>query len=195
MAEVAVRNHHNALANPYALRRGEYTVDNLMAAPMIANPLRELDCPAHADGVTAVIIAAGDRARSLATRPAWIRGIDHRIEPQNLGNRSMTTLPSAALAAHKAGASDDKIDLAELHAPYTHQELLLVNALGLDESTTINPSGGALCANPMMSAGLARFAEAAARIMDGTVDRALGHASSGPWLQQNLVCVLEGSDG
>ncbi len=192
MAEVALRNHHNAMSNSKALRRGDHTLDELMSAPFVADPLRALDCPAHADGVTAVIIAAGDRARSLAERPAWIRGIDHRIELQNLGNRSMTTLPSATQAAHKVGVANDKIDIAELHAPYTHQELLLVSALGLSESTIINPSGGALCANPMMSAGLARFAEAAARIMEGTADRALGHASSGPWLQQNLVCVLEG---
>ena len=192
MAEVAMRNHHNAISNPYALRRGEHTIDALMAAARVADPLRELDCPAHADGVTAVIIAAGDRARSLTSRPAWIRGIDHRIESQNLGNRSMTALPSAAAAAHKAGVANDKIDVAELHAPYTHQELLLTTALGLNGSTSINPSGGALCANPMMSAGLARFAEAANRIMDGSADRTLGHASSGPWMQQNLVCVLEG---
>ena len=104
----------------------------------------------------------------------------------------MTSLPSAALAAHKAGVSNDKIDVAELHAPYTHQEVLLMSALGLDDSTSVNPSGGALCANPMMSAGLARIAEAATRISDGSADRALGHAASGPWLQQNLVCVLEG---
>jgi acetyl-CoA acetyltransferase len=64
--------------------------------------------------------------------------------------------------------------------------------LGLGESTAINPSGGALCANPMMSAGLARIAEVAGRIADGSADRGVGHASSGPWLQQNLVCVLEG---
>jgi acetyl-CoA acetyltransferase len=101
-------------------------------------------------------------------------------------------LPSAIQAAHNAGVGIDKIDIAELHAPYTHQELLLIGALGLGDGTTLNPSGGALCANPMMSAGLARFAEAAARVMDGSADRALGHASSGPWLQQNLVCVLEG---
>ena len=192
MAEVALRNHHNALSNPKALRRGEHTLDELLAAPLVADPLRALDCPAHADGVSAVILAAGDRARSLTPRPAWIRGIDHRIELQNLGNRSITTLPSAAQAAHNAGVGNDKIDIAELHAPYTHQELLLIGALGLGDSTTLNPSGGALCANPMMSAGLARFAEAAARVMDGSADRALGHASSGPWLQQNLVCVLEG---
>jgi len=139
-----------------------------------------------------VIIAAGDAARRLVARPAWIRGIDHRSDLQNLGNRSMTSLPSAALAAHHAGAFDDRIDVAQLHAPYSHQELLLTSALGLGEATSVNPSGGALCANPIMSAGLARLAEAAARIHDGTADRAVGHASSGPWLQQNLVCVLEG---
>ena len=64
---------------------------------------------------------------------------------------------------------------------------------GIDaDRTAVNPSGGALCANPLMAAGLARLAEAASRIHDGTADRALGHASSGPCLQQHLVCVLEG---
>ncbi|MEO6126404.1 MAG: lipid-transfer protein [Ilumatobacteraceae bacterium] len=200
MAMVAVRNHHHALTNPYALRKGDYTIDELLEAALVADPLRELDCPAHADGVTAVVLAAGDAARSISaargSRPAWIRGIDHRIDTQNLGNRSITSLPSAELAAAKAGVGNDKVDVAELHAPYTHQEVLLVAALGLvdspDSSTSINPSGGALCANPMMSAGLARLAEAAARVADGSADRAVGHASSGPWMQQNLVCVLEG---
>ena len=44
----------------------------------------------------------------------------------------------------------------------------------------------------MMAAGLIRVGEAATRIFDGSADRALAHATSGPCLQQNLVCVLEG---
>jgi hypothetical protein len=43
-----------------------------------------------------------------------------------------------------------------------------------------------------MAAGLIRIGEAARAIMDGRADRALAHATSGPCLQQNLVCVLEG---
>ena len=43
-----------------------------------------------------------------------------------------------------------------------------------------------------MAAGLVRIAEAARRISDGGADRALAHATSGPCLQQNLVCVMEG---
>jgi len=81
-----------------------------------------------------------------------------------------------------------------LHAPYAHQELILTEALGLagDGGVSINPSGGALAANPMMSAGLIRIGEAAQRIWSGEADRAVAHATSGPCLQQNLVAVLEG---
>jgi acetyl-CoA acetyltransferase len=56
----------------------------------------------------------------------------------------------------------------------------------------VNPSGGALAANPIMSAGLARIGEASRRIAGGSGSRAVAHATSGPCLQQNLVCVLEG---
>jgi acetyl-CoA acetyltransferase len=58
----------------------------------------------------------------------------------------------------------------------------------------VNPSGGALCANPMFAAGLIRIGEAARRIHLGEAGRALAHATSGPALQQNLVCVMEGRD-
>ena len=56
----------------------------------------------------------------------------------------------------------------------------------------INPSGGALAANPMMVAGLTRIGEAARSIQAGGARRALAHATQGHCLQQNLVCVLEG---
>ena len=79
-----------------------------------------------------------------------------------------------------------------LHAPFAHQELILTEALGLADGVDINPSGGALAANPVMSAGLIRIGESARRIWSGEADRAVAHATSGPCLQQNLVCVLEG---
>ena len=84
------------------------------------------------------------------------------------------------------------MDVAELHALFTHQELILRDALRLDDKVAVNPSGGALAANPVMVAGLVRIGEAASRIMEGDARRAVAHATSGPCLQQNLVCVLEG---
>lgn len=193
MAEVAVRSRRDAKNNAVAYVKGDHTVDELLAEAYTAAPLRAHDCAIAVDGANAVVLAADDVARTLAKRPAWIRGIDHRIDTQRLGARSLTTSDSARIAAVKAGVGDDKIDVAELLAPYTHQELLLRTAMGLDPAkTAINPSGGALVANPAMAAGLARFAEAAEAVFAGRADRAVAHSVSGPCLQQNLVCVMEG---
>ena len=95
------------------------------------------------------------------------------------------------LAGEKAGVHDGPIEFAELHAPFTHQEKVLRDALALGDDVTVNPSGGALCANPMMTTGLTRVGEAASYISSGRARRGIAHATSGPCLQQNLVCVLE----
>jgi acetyl-CoA acetyltransferase len=192
LAEVAVRSRRDASANPNAQVTEPADVEALLAEPSIASPLRRHDCPPSSDGAAAAVLAADDLARRVSGRPAWIRGIDHRIEPHQLGSRDLTTSTSTALAARNAGAQESPIDVAELYAPFTHQELILRQALGINGDTTINPSGGALTANPLMAAGLIRIGEAARAIMDGRADRALAHATSGPCLQQNLVCVLEG---
>jgi acetyl-CoA acetyltransferase len=123
----------------------------------------------------------------------FITGIDHRVEPHALGARDLTQSVSSRLAAERAGALGGDFDLAELHAPFTHQEIILKRALALGSNVRINPSGGALAANPMMVAGLARIGEAAMRLSRGDGRRAIAHATSGPCLQQNLVCALEAS--
>jgi acetyl-CoA acetyltransferase len=192
MAEVAARSRRDALSNPNAQLSGEFDVDELISEPYLAAPLRKHDCAPISDGAAAVVLAAGDLAREVCDRPAWITGIDHRIDAQALGARDLTRAPSAAIAARAAGAGTDHFDVAELHAPFTHQELILRGDMGLRNGTRINPSGGALAANPMMVAGLIRIGEAASAVIQGGADRALAHATSGPCLQQNLVCVLEG---
>ncbi|MFF3055934.1 thiolase domain-containing protein [Streptomyces sp. NPDC057909] len=187
LASIAARNRTAAADNPHAQLAG-----SVPAGDYVVRPLRTGDCPPVGDGAAAVVLAAGDTARALCTRPAWIRGIDHRIEAHSLGVRELTDSPSARLAAERAGAFERPVDTAELHAPFTSQEVVLRKALGLDDSVRVNPSGGALAANPVMAAGLIRLGEAAARIHRGESDRALAHATSGPCLQQNLVAVLEG---
>ncbi|GAA2941749.1 MULTISPECIES: thiolase domain-containing protein [Streptomyces] len=187
LAAVAARNREAASANPHAQLKGP-----VPQGDYLVQPLRTGDCPPIGDGAAAVILAAGDRARELCARPAWIRGIDHRIEAHGLGVRDLTDSPSTRLAAERAGAFERPVDTAELHAPFTAQEIVLRKALRLDDGADINPSGGALAAHPIMAAGLIRLGEAAARIHRGESDRALAHATSGPCLQQNLVAVLEG---
>jgi len=191
-AEIARRNRADAAANPYAQLKGSREPNALLDDPYVVAPLRRHACPPISDGAAAVVLAAGDAARALSERPAWIRGIDHRIETHAFGARDLTTSPSARIAADRAGVGRGKIDVAELHAPFASQEIILRRALGLSESVAINPSGGPLGANPMMAAGLIRIGEAAERIRRGEADRAVAHATSGHCLQQNLVCVLEG---
>jgi hypothetical protein len=60
----------------------------------------------------------------------------------------------------------------------------------LADEVALNPSGGVLTGNAMFAAGLARIGWAARAIIGGAAQRAAGHATSGPALQQNLVCVM-----
>ena len=192
MAEVAARSRKAAMANPNAQVKRDDAVTDLLRAPYLVSPLRKHDCPPISDGAAAVVLAAGDLARKVCERPAWIRGIDHRIEPHALGVRDLARSASTRLAGERAGVNGN-VDVAELHAPFSHQEPILREALGLGHGVDVNPSGGALAANVMMAAGLTRVGEAAQRIIDGRAGRAVAHATSGPCLQQNLVCLLEGA--
>jgi acetyl-CoA acetyltransferase len=190
-AEVAARSRRHALGNPNAQLKGEWSADALLAEPYLVTPLRRHDCPPISDGAAAIVLAVGDTARELCRRPAWIRGIDHRIEPHALGVRDLTRSPSSALAAKKAGVPKALPELAELCAPFSPQELILRDALELADGVAINLSGGPLAANPLMVAGLARIGHAASFILAGDARCAVAHATSGPCLQQNLVCLLE----
>jgi acetyl-CoA acetyltransferase len=192
-AAVAARNRRSAMANPKAQVTGDRSVEELLADDYAVAPLRRHTLPPITDGCAAIVLAAGDKAYEWAERPAFITGIDHRIETHSLGARDLTVSPSTRMAGERAGVGKGKVDVAELHAPFAPQELILAEALGLGDGVSISPSGGALAANPMMSAGLIRIGEAATRIWSGEADRAVAHATSGPCLQQNLVCVLGGA--
>jgi len=193
MAERAVRDRRNAKSNPFAQLKGDFEVEKLLSEPMLASPLRKHDCAPISDGASGIILAAGEKAKELCKRPAWITGIAHILEPMELGVRDLTRSRSSEIAAHRAGVWRDKVDAAELSAPFTHQQILVERALGLSAKTRVNPSGGALAGNPLMAVGLSRIGEAAQQSWRGGADRAVAHATSGPCLQQNLVCVLEGN--
>jgi acetyl-CoA acetyltransferase len=191
-AEVVARSRHNAKSNPNAQLKGDTDADTLLKAPYHTAPLRRHDLPPISDAAVAVVMARGDRARQLCSRPAWIRGFDHRIEAHQPGVRDIRTSASTTLAARKAGYDGGPLDVIELSSTFSPQEVILRDALGLGAEANINPSGGPLAGNPVMAVGLVRIVEAASRIIDGSANRALAHATSGPLLQQNLVCVMEG---
>ena len=192
MAAVAARSRRFAKDNQWAQVYGDQDPDDLLREPYVVSPLRKHDIPPISDGATAIVLAAGDRARDVTDNPVWIRGLEHRIEAHSLGVRDLAVSDSTTAAAQAAGANDGPVDVAELHAQFSHEELILAEALGLGDTTPINPSGGPLQANPVMSAGLTRVGEVAKRIAAGEAGRGIAHAASGPCLQQNMVVVLEG---
>ncbi|ORV93472.1 lipid-transfer protein [Mycobacterium interjectum] len=171
------------------------SLDELLQRPFFADPLRRHDIAPITDGAAAIVLAADDRARELRENPAWITGIEHRIESPSLGVRDLTASPSTTAAAKAAtGGNTRDLDVAEICAPFTHQHLILAEAINIPGETKVNPSGGALAANPMFVAGLERIGFAAQHIWDGSAGRVLAHATSGPALQQNLVAVMEGKN-
>jgi acetyl-CoA acetyltransferase len=194
MAEIAVRCRRDAMTNPHAQVAGEFDVDALLAEDAVRAPLRRHDLPPITDGACAVVIARAERAKELCEQPAWITGFAHCAELHYPGMRDLLASESALLAAKAAGLDEAPVDVAEVQAAFTHEEPVLVEALGLGAGVAVNPSGGPLAANPIMATGLVRIAEAASQIRDGSARRTLGHSTSGPCLQQNLVCVLEARD-
>ncbi|WP_373079819.1 thiolase domain-containing protein [Zhongshania sp.] len=191
MAEVVARSRNNALSNPYAQLKSDGDATSLLAEPMYMSPLRRHDCCPISDGACAMIICTVEKAEEWGKPYAVIKGIDHRIETHHIGSRDLSRSVSTEIAGEAAGVSNGPVDVAELYAPFSHQEIILKRALGLSEETVINPSGGVLAGNVMMASGLSRIGEVAMRIIRGEAKRGVAHATSGPCLQQNLVTVLE----
>ena len=179
MAETAVR------------ARGKGDVDALLGEEYLRTPLRRHDVPPITDGAAAMVIATGDRARQLVERPAYITGMDHRTECHNPSFRALDDSPSVRIAAAALGVRNTPVEIAELQTAFTHEELLLRHVLDLGDDVVVNPSGGPLRANPIMASGLCRIGYAADHIFGGGT-RALAHSTSGPCLQQNLLCLVEG---
>ncbi|MFC4562126.1 lipid-transfer protein [Nocardiopsis mangrovi] len=220
LAEVAARSRAAALANPAVAGTGGLPpppgppgddqapgaggaapaggAPGVGASPggdTVVHPLRAAEIAPPCDGAAAVLLATGRTAHRIAAgrglRPVWIRGLEHRIDVHAPGARDLTRVESAELAAAAAGVGEGPVDVAELHARYAHEEILLRTALGLGDGVDVNPSGGPLGADPVMATGLIRIGEVARRIAAGTAERGVAHAAQGPCLQHNLVAVLE----
>lgn len=191
LAAIAAARQADAVANPWCEWERAKSAEEILAEAYVAEPIRASTAPPVTDGAAAMVIAAGDLARNRCERPAWIRGFDHRTDTHSLGTRDLTVSASARIAGERAGAGQGAFEVAELHAAFAHEEVILREAFGLGEDTRICPSGGALTADPLMATGLIRVGEAARHIREGRAERVLAHATAGPCLQNNLVVVME----
>jgi len=205
LAAVAARNRAAGAKNPDAQLREAASTADLQKTPFKVSPLREGYLPRIGESATCLVLAAEGKAEKLCKKPAWIQGAHHIAELQTIGARDLTKSASTEAAARKAFAmaglaSARDVDVVELLAQNPVQEMIVLEALGLDPKApkpAVNPSGGALCADPIMSTGLVRLGEAF-RQLSGTAGarqvanarRAIAHAAQGHCLQQNIVWVL-----
>lgn len=220
LALVSVKNHGNAKNNPYAQLAMDITVADVMKSKKIAEPLKLLDCCPISDGAAAIIIAGEEVAARCSSKPVWIKAAAHCCEDYFLGDRDLANpmaLRDAARRAYtQAGIKNpaEEIDVAEVLEPFSYMEPLWLEGLDfctpgtgaqqIDKGMTVmggklpvNPSGGALSANPILVAGLARLIEATLQVR-GTAgarqvkdaNTALAHGFNGPCGQSHCVWII-----
>ncbi|UJW29606.1 lipid-transfer protein [Saccharothrix sp. AJ9571] len=186
-AKIAVKNHRHSVNNPYAQFRDEYTLDEILAAKTIYDPLTKLQCSPTSDGSGAAIIASESfvEAHGLAAQAIEIAGqamvTDLRSTFEDKSAISLVGAKMTSAAANRvyeqAGIGPEDVDVIELHDCFSTNELLTYEALGLcaegeggklvDAGDTtyggrwvVNPSGGLISkGHPLGATGLAQCAE------------------------------------
>lgn len=177
LAQVAVKNHHHGHMNPIAQYHTEIKIEDVVSSPLVADPLRVLDCSPITDGAAAVVLAPSDIASRYCDTPIRILASAQASDSLALHDRrDITTLDATVYAAKKAFAqarlTPEDIDVAEVHDCFTIGEILAIEDLGFfpkgeggaatEEGRTsiggdvaVNTSGGLkACGHPVGATGI-----------------------------------------
>jgi acetyl-CoA acetyltransferase len=168
LGQVAINGRRMAALNPNAIYRAPITIDDYLAAPFIATPLRRLDCDAHIDGSTALVLSHVDAARDLRNPPIIIDGMGSAIHRGGYVSPDDFTSLGCEQAADMMWSQTDlkpkDIDVAQIYDGFSVLTLLWLEALGfckkgeggdflqggtrigLDGELPMNTSGGQLSA-------------------------------------------------
>jgi acetyl-CoA C-acetyltransferase len=208
LAKVSVKNHEHALRNPKAHFRKAVTVEEVLRAPIIAEPFGVLDCTPTTDGAAAVLLASVEWARRHAERYVVIRGFGLAVTSgyystffdeswDYLGFRP--TREAAAVAYRQAGIVEPRrqLDVVECHDCFTVTELVNYEDLGLcgrgeggkllESGATavggdipVNLSGGLQsCGHPVGATGVRMICEIADQLLGRAGERQVDEARLG----------------
>src|SRR3989442_1461596 len=212
MAQIAVKNHANALRNPYAHFHRSVTIDEVMDSRMVADPLRLLHCCPISDGAAAVVLTAERSAVRVAGigQGADALAVRHRADVTHF----RATRDAARAAFAMAGFGPARVDFAEIHDAFAPFELISLEDLGLvppgkagratldgetalDGRLPVNPSGGLKGrGHPLAATGLAQVVECVWQLTGRGGERqvsgkvALAH-SIGGLATNNWVTIVE----
>jgi len=176
-AKIAAKNHTNGSLNPLAQFQTPRTVEDILASPMIAEPLTRMMCSPIGDGAAAVILTSAEHAKQLTSKPVYVKAsVLGSGKDRNPGEPEVTERV-ARKAYEVAGIGPEDIQVAEVHDASSPAELIIYEELGfcqhgeggrlVDEGATalggrlpVNPSGGLLAkGHPVGATGIAQIAE------------------------------------
>jgi acetyl-CoA acetyltransferase len=186
-AKIGYKNHKHSVNNPYSQFQDEYSLEQILAAPMVHDPLTKLQCCPTSDGSAAAVLASEDfvKKHKLQDQSIEILGqamvtdtqdtFDSKSSIKLIGS-DMTRL-AANQVYEQTGLGPENVDVIELHDCFSANELITYEALGLcpegkahtlvDEGAVtyggrwvVNPSGGLISkGHPLGATGLAQCSE------------------------------------
>ena len=211
-AMIGQKNHKHSVNNPYSQFRDEYTLEQILAAPMVYEPLTKLQCCPTSDGSAAAILASEDfvKRNNLQKTAVEVAGMAMATDlPSSFADRSCIKLvgfdmsrKAADTVYAESGLGPEDADVVELHDCFSANELITYEALRLcpegkggefiasgaatyGGKTVVNPSGGLISkGHPLGATGLAQCAELNWQIRGQADKRQVPGAKVG--LQHNL---------
>jgi len=134
LAQIAVKNHRNAAANPRAMFDHEVDVETVLESDPVAPPLKLYDCAPVSDGSAAVLVANPETVADLGTEAVEVAGVGTAANTLAVAERDLTYVEGAEVAAGRAydeaGVEPADVDVAEVHDAFTVCEALLAEAAG-----------------------------------------------------------------
>ncbi len=182
LATVAVKARSLGIKNPWAQVKREVTLEEVLGARMIAEPLTRLECCPTGDGAAAVVVMSNERAqqtdegRAVKVLASALNGGVRRPRGDRMVNHPVTTM-TVADAYKQADLGPEDIDIVELHDAFAIAELVHMEDLGFckpgtgghylmsgatmpDGERPVNAGGGLMArGHPMGATGIAQIVE------------------------------------
>ncbi len=180
LAYVSAKNHRNALDNPHAYFKYEYSVEEIMASKNLTENVRLLDCSMPCNGAGAVLLASEDVIPKFTDKPIWITGVGQKATSAGFTkNDDLTSMSSSVYSVSDAykmsGKKPTDVDVAELHDAFSICEIIELEDMGFAKKgdgtsyvrqlfdthdRQINPRGGLIGAgHPLGATGVAQTIE------------------------------------
>lgn len=132
-AQVSVKSHRNAVHNPFAQYRIAITLEEVLGARMVCDPITLYQCCPTSDGASAVILTSEKFARTRTTSPVRMRAWAGGSPMYTSGREGLGEGPTEIVARkvyEKAGIDPKDVDVTQVHDAFTPGEILTIEELG-----------------------------------------------------------------